>query len=52
MKEKDIRKAGDDIDSLSMGYQMGKGVSLNRPCGTTAGNHAEIGETKLLKGVS
>ena len=52
VKEKDIRKAGDDIDSLSMGYQMGKGVSLNRPCGTTAGNHAEIGETKLLKGVS
>lgn len=52
VKENKIRNASADDNALTMGYQMGKGISLNRPCGTTAGNHAEIGEMKLLKGVA
>jgi hypothetical protein len=53
VKNKKMRKASADDDALTMGYQLGKGVSLNRPCGTNAGqNSGDLTETKLLKGVA
>ena len=48
VSEKKMRKTQDDGASIALGYNYGKQVSLNRPCGTSAGTHTEIDERKLL----